>query len=70
MRYMHWYQCVYLVNIPEPVQYDICAVAFPFDLRFESVTYVFIYYKWQNFTLEKSCVFMDFQQTAKAFCTK
>ena len=21
---LHWPQCVYLVNIPEPVQYDIC----------------------------------------------
>ena len=20
---MHWYQCVYLVNIPEPLQYHI-----------------------------------------------
>ena len=39
MRYTHWYWCVYLINIPEPVQYDIYALAFPFDLRCESVTY-------------------------------
>ena len=31
---------VYLVNIPEPVQYHIYALGFPFDLRCESVTYV------------------------------
>ena len=31
--------CVYLINIPEPVQYDIYTLAFPFDLRHESVTY-------------------------------
>ena len=30
---------VYLVNIPEPVQYDIYTLAFPFDLKCESVTY-------------------------------
>ena len=28
------------VNIPEPVQYHIYALAFPFDLRCESVTSV------------------------------
>ena len=33
----------YLVNIPEPVQYDIYTLAFPFDLRCESVTYIYIY---------------------------
>ena len=27
------------VNIPEPVQYHIFAMAFPFDLRYESVTH-------------------------------
>ena len=32
------YQCVYLVNIPEPVQYHIYAMAFPFDLRCKSAT--------------------------------
>ena len=32
---------LYLVNIPEPVQYDIYTLAFPFDLRCESVTYIF-----------------------------
>ena len=32
-------QCVYLVNIPEPVQYQIYALEFPFDLRCESATY-------------------------------
>ena len=37
---MHWYQRMYLVNIPEPVQYQIYAMAFLFDLRCESVTYV------------------------------
>ena len=31
--------CVYLVNIPEPVLYAIYTLAFPFDLRCESVTY-------------------------------
>ena len=41
MRYTHWYQCVYLVNIPKPVKYHIYAVAFPFDLRCESVTYIY-----------------------------
>ena len=30
---------LYLVNIPEPVQYDIYTLAFPFDLRCESVIY-------------------------------
>ena len=30
---------VYLVNIPGPVQYHIYAMAFPFDLRRESVTH-------------------------------
>ena len=39
MRYTHQYQCVYLVKIPEPVQYHIYAMAFPFDVRCESVTY-------------------------------
>ena len=34
-----WPQCVYLVNIPEPVQYKIYALALPFDLRCESGTY-------------------------------
>jgi len=29
----------YLVNIPEPVQYKIYALALPFDLRCESGTY-------------------------------
>ena len=42
-RYTHQYQCVYLVNIPEPVQYHIYAMAFPFDLRCESVTLAAIY---------------------------
>ena len=32
--------CIYLVNIPEPVQYDIYTLDFPFDLRCESVTYI------------------------------
>ena len=31
---------VYLVNIPEPVQYVIYALAEPFDLRCESGTYI------------------------------
>ena len=31
-------QCVYLVNIPEPVQYKIYALALSFDLRCESGT--------------------------------
>ena len=35
---MHWYKFIYLINIPEPVQYHIYAMAFPFDLRCESVT--------------------------------
>ena len=30
---------IYLVNIPEPVLYEIYTVAFPFDLRCESVIY-------------------------------
>ena len=34
---------VYLINIPEPVQHHIYAMAFPFDLRCESVTCCFIY---------------------------
>ena len=34
---------MYLVNIPEPVQYHIYAMAFPFDLRCENVTYIYIY---------------------------
>ena len=34
-------QCVYLVNIPEPVQYKIYAPALPFDLRCESGIYSF-----------------------------
>ena len=42
-RYTHCYQCVYVVNIPEPVQYHIYAMAFPFDLRCESDTYIYIY---------------------------
>ena len=46
-RYTHCGQCnifyialkyVYLVNIPEPVQYKIYALALPFDLRCESGT--------------------------------
>ena len=37
---MHWYQCIYLVNIPDPVQYHIYALAIPFDLRCESVSYI------------------------------
>ena len=39
-RYTHWYQWVYLINIPEPVQYHIYAMAFRFDLRCESITWV------------------------------
>ena len=35
--------CVYLVNIPEPVLYEIYTLDFPFDLRCESVTYVHMY---------------------------
>jgi len=52
MRYMHCGQCnikknctdqcVYFVNIPEPVQYKIYALALPFDLRCESGTLVYI----------------------------
>jgi len=39
MRYTHCGpQWVYLVNIPEPVQYKIYALALPFDLRCESGT--------------------------------
>ena len=30
--------CTYLVNIPEPVLYEINTLAFPFNLRCESVT--------------------------------
>ena len=30
--------CIYLVNIPEPVQYVIYFLAIPFDLRYESGT--------------------------------
>ena len=41
-RYTHQYQCIYLVNIPEPVQYHIYAMAFPFDLRCQSVTFNYI----------------------------
>ena len=36
---------IYLVNIPEPVQYHIYALAFPFDLRRESVTYTYNHYE-------------------------
>ena len=32
------YQCAYVVNIPQPVQYQIYTLEFPFDLRCESVT--------------------------------
>ena len=38
MRYTHWYQCIHLINIPKPVHHHIDAMAFPFDLRCESVT--------------------------------
>ena len=38
----HLPQCVYLVTIPEPVQYKIYALALPFDLRCESGTYIYI----------------------------
>ena len=38
----HRYQCIYLINIPEPVQYHIYALTFPFDLRYKSVTYCYI----------------------------
>ena len=41
-RYMLCYQYIYLVNIPEPTQYYIYTMAFLFDLRCESVTYVTI----------------------------
>ena len=43
IKILHWPQCVYLVNIPEPVQYKIYALALPFDLRCESVTYIYTY---------------------------
>ena len=33
----------HLVNIPEPVQYDIYILAFPFDLRCESGNYIYIH---------------------------
>ena len=29
---------IYLINIPEPVQYHIYAMAFPFGMRCDSVT--------------------------------
>ena len=32
--------CIYLVKIPEPVQYKIYALALSFDLRCESGTYL------------------------------
>ena len=36
-----------VVNIPETVLYVIYTLAFPFDLRCESVTYIYIYiYNW------------------------
>ena len=41
-RYAHRYQCAYLVNIPQPVQYQKYTLAFPFDLRCESVTYMYV----------------------------
>ena len=37
-------QCVYLVSIPEPVQYHIYTLAVPFDLRSKSVIYMYIIY--------------------------
>jgi len=38
----HTQVCVYLVTIPEPVLYEIYTLDFPFDLRYESVTYNYI----------------------------
>ena len=35
---MHIQVCVHLVNIPEPGLYEIYTLAFPFDLKCESVT--------------------------------
>ena len=40
---LHSPQCVYLVNIPEPVQYEIYALALPIDLRCESGTSIIIF---------------------------
>ena len=37
--------CVYLVDIQETVLYVIYTLAFPFDLRCESVTYIYIHCK-------------------------
>ena len=59
---LHWPQCIYLVNIPEPVQHKVYALALPFDLRCESGTLFFyitrkfcilkelgvVYYKYQT----------------------
>ena len=39
----HLSVCIYLINIPEPVLYEIYTLDFPFDLRCESVTYNYIY---------------------------
>ena len=70
-RYTHQYQYVYLVNIPEPVQYHIYAIAFPFDLRCESVTYLFIDespsiipYAWK---FPRYVNFVDFTVTYRKF---
>ena len=48
IRETHWYRCIYLINIPEPVQYHIYALAFSFDLRLKVLhvymcIYIYIY---------------------------
>ena len=53
---------MYLINIPEPVQYDIYTLqAFPFDLRCESVTYNII-------CMQTFMYFNTFVATTGAIC--
>ena len=55
------YALIYLVNIAEPLQYHIYAIAFPFDLRYESVTCKYKALHCKNYFLSHPLVFLTTQ---------
>ena len=63
MRYTHWYQCIYLINIPKPVKFDIYVMAFSFDLRCESVIF-------NSYAMGKSGLLDVYTQSLRATDTR
>ena len=61
-RYMYCYQCVYLINIPQPVQYRKYTLEFCFDLRCESVICTFVITGYVSFRSTHCCVYRIYDQ--------